>query len=424
MRVLPADYVHQYLELGYASTVHGVQGDTATAAHLAVGQHTTAASAYVGMTRGRTANTAHLVAESVDDAREQWVAIFARDRSDLGPAHAAELAAAEAQRYARLRPLEQVLDELRAAWSAEAAAESRLEGARHRRDLLRDIVTLAEARDTDLPPLRRAYDDARIAAQSSAATLSRLERVVATHADRRAAVLTDAWDAQRQPARDAARVVRDGAGRFGQRRAAVRQARAELDAWSAQWRPYLPAIPRDFDQVVAFAGWFDDTPRHHETLRVHARETTEQADPDYLAARAAAQHADEAKTAAWSSLRHVEQHYSIALQHYGSLGNIDNPAERLADTEAAIATDETTLTAARARISAVQAEPTLRAQSADVVELARADWQADRDHATATRHLRWAAQADRERPSIGPGGAGRGGEIEIRHDAPGRGVSR
>ncbi|MGH8862621.1 MAG: MobF family relaxase, partial [Jatrophihabitantaceae bacterium] len=87
-RVLPAGYLRQHAELGYATTVHGVQGETATAAHLVVGEHTSAASAYVGMTRGRAANTAHLIAESVEDARMQWVAVFARDRADLGPAHA------------------------------------------------------------------------------------------------------------------------------------------------------------------------------------------------------------------------------------------------------------------------------------------------------------------------------------------------
>ena len=45
------------------------------------------------MTRGRTANTAHLVAADLAEAREQWIAVFGRDRADLGPGHAAELAA-------------------------------------------------------------------------------------------------------------------------------------------------------------------------------------------------------------------------------------------------------------------------------------------------------------------------------------------
>ena len=72
------------------------------------------------MTRGRQTNIAHLVADSVDDAREQWIAVFARDRADLGPAHAAERAAAEAARYAQHRPVELALWERRRAWRDEA----------------------------------------------------------------------------------------------------------------------------------------------------------------------------------------------------------------------------------------------------------------------------------------------------------------
>ena len=59
------------------------------------------------MTRGRAANTTHLVAADTAEAREQWIAVFGRDRADLGPGHAAELAAREAARYAPLRPLDQ-----------------------------------------------------------------------------------------------------------------------------------------------------------------------------------------------------------------------------------------------------------------------------------------------------------------------------
>jgi exodeoxyribonuclease V alpha subunit len=108
VRVLPADYVTDHVELAYASTVHGVQGDTVPAAHVVIGDQTGAASAYVGMTRGRTANTAHLVAADTADAREQWIAVFGRDRADLGPGHAAKLAAREAAHYSELRPADQL----------------------------------------------------------------------------------------------------------------------------------------------------------------------------------------------------------------------------------------------------------------------------------------------------------------------------
>jgi exodeoxyribonuclease V alpha subunit len=98
VRVLPADYVTQHVELAYASTAYGVQGDTVPAAHVVIGDQTGAASAYVGMTRGRLSNTAHLVAADMAEARAQWIAVFGRDRADLGPGHAAQLATREAAR--------------------------------------------------------------------------------------------------------------------------------------------------------------------------------------------------------------------------------------------------------------------------------------------------------------------------------------
>ncbi|MCU1671778.1 MAG: TrwC relaxase, partial [Blastococcus sp.] len=39
-----------------------------------------------------------LVAADAAEARAQWIAVFGRDRADLGPGHAAELAAREATR--------------------------------------------------------------------------------------------------------------------------------------------------------------------------------------------------------------------------------------------------------------------------------------------------------------------------------------
>lgn len=99
-RSLPAGYVREQVELAYVTTVYGAQGETTSQAHLALGEHTGAASAYVAMTRGRDNNTAHLVADTLEDARRQWVDTFSRDRADLGPSHAAALAAEEAAKYA------------------------------------------------------------------------------------------------------------------------------------------------------------------------------------------------------------------------------------------------------------------------------------------------------------------------------------
>ncbi|MFC5728775.1 MULTISPECIES: hypothetical protein [Nocardioides] len=84
-REIPAEYATRFVELAYATTVHGAQGETVEAAHVALGDTTGAAAAYVAMTRGRESNTAHLVAETLEDARKQWVDVFSRDRADLGP---------------------------------------------------------------------------------------------------------------------------------------------------------------------------------------------------------------------------------------------------------------------------------------------------------------------------------------------------
>ena len=68
-RMLPLAYVAEHVELAYASTAYGAQGETTEHAHLLLREHTGAAAAYVAMTRGREPNTAHLVADDLADAR-------------------------------------------------------------------------------------------------------------------------------------------------------------------------------------------------------------------------------------------------------------------------------------------------------------------------------------------------------------------
>ncbi|WP_017934509.1 MobF family relaxase [Nocardioides sp. Iso805N] len=98
-REIPAAYATRFVELAFATTIHGAQGETVDHALVAIEDTTTAAGAYVAMTRGRHDNTAHLVADNLDQAREQWINVFSRDRADLGPAHARALAAAAIDTY-------------------------------------------------------------------------------------------------------------------------------------------------------------------------------------------------------------------------------------------------------------------------------------------------------------------------------------
>ena len=61
---LPAEYVQNNVELGYASTIHRAQGMTADTAHVLADSSTSRELAYVGLTRGKEAN--HLYVETED----------------------------------------------------------------------------------------------------------------------------------------------------------------------------------------------------------------------------------------------------------------------------------------------------------------------------------------------------------------------
>ncbi|GAA3242489.1 hypothetical protein GCM10017691_46620 [Pseudonocardia petroleophila] len=69
--VLPAGYVSEHLSLGYASTVHAAQGVTVDTSHSVITSRTGPAALYVGMSRGRDANTAHVATVTVvEDAAQ------------------------------------------------------------------------------------------------------------------------------------------------------------------------------------------------------------------------------------------------------------------------------------------------------------------------------------------------------------------
>ena len=81
---MPSDYVRDHVQLAYASTEHGAQGDTADRANTLATNATTGRGLYVGMTRGRNQNLA-LVADSDDLAHAISVleAAIALDRADI-----------------------------------------------------------------------------------------------------------------------------------------------------------------------------------------------------------------------------------------------------------------------------------------------------------------------------------------------------
>ncbi|NOJ61643.1 MobF family relaxase [Arthrobacter sp. 260] len=65
--VLPASYVAEHVDLGYAVTAHQAQGVTVDTAHMLVEPTTTRENLYVAMTRGRHSNTAYVALDRADD---------------------------------------------------------------------------------------------------------------------------------------------------------------------------------------------------------------------------------------------------------------------------------------------------------------------------------------------------------------------
>lgn len=66
--LLPADYVAEHVDLGYAVTSFRAQGLTTDTAHVLVDASLTRESLYVAMTRGRDANIAYVAVDKPDDS--------------------------------------------------------------------------------------------------------------------------------------------------------------------------------------------------------------------------------------------------------------------------------------------------------------------------------------------------------------------
>lgn len=65
--VLPAEYVAEHVDLGYAVTGHGAQGVTVDTAHAVVTPETTRENLYVALTRGSQSNIAYVATDRPDE---------------------------------------------------------------------------------------------------------------------------------------------------------------------------------------------------------------------------------------------------------------------------------------------------------------------------------------------------------------------
>jgi hypothetical protein len=244
------------------------------------------------MTRGRHNNVAHLVAAEAEDAREQWIAAFARDRADLGPDAAAAAAARAAAGYTRPRPLAGVLAELRSAWSQQLTAHWQLERLQERLEHVRVEAAWQGHCRQALAPFEVTLGTARRAAEQADRAAAGSAAVLTTRAEQHAARLRQAWDSEMSAADLASVTIAAGPGRLGIHRGRVCDAHDHLDAWTARWAPMLTDSNVDTARLrQAPAAYRSTVEQIADALQAHARRLAAADHPEHAARLRAAEQA-------------------------------------------------------------------------------------------------------------------------------------
>lgn len=405
VREVPGWYVATRVELAYATTVYGAQGETTGTGHLLLSEATSGSAAYVGMTRGRDHNVAHLVATDLDEARAIWCGVMGRDRADLGPAHAAKRVVEEMERYAPQRPREVVLDRLRGAWTRRAdLTERAADLARHQADI--EAVLAIRARHD--PHLRQLHEEVRATAARSNAAAGALKALEATMASEQRDLLGDLldhWHREHLDAYQAAAVLRTGPGRpgrfgpFGQNRRQIRDARDTLTSWAQRWRPILPdlatepeAVRRDLDAPPealrgeclrqAFAGT--------------ARQTVAQAHPEAEPLRTEAATTQQAAEEALGALTTLHTRLGEQLRPYRwARARADALPRALAEIRGDLEAIEPVLEEARQEVERLRHAPEIRSLLPGQLDTEHDRWQADRTAAQEAERAAVAQAAER-----------------------------
>ena len=406
LRTVPAGYARAHVELAYATTVYGAQGETTGTGHLLLGEHTSAASAYVAMTRGRDNNVAHLVAEDPDDARRQWEQVFGRDRADLGPAAAAEQAAEDIERFGTqqpTRPLDDVLTDLWAAWTRQADLHEHHQRLAGERDALQQVAAI-QARYT--PDRERLHRDEVEAMRGWLEARQRVVDLEASLTSETADLQTRVWGAWRQElaqAQRAAEVVREGAGRLGQHRRQVRDAGADLTAFAARWHPAVPDLATDPADLATQVMWLHGR-RVEEPLNALVARTVADAHPDTDQIREAERDAHTAYGRTKRSRTHLDEAMYAELRPYGQAAQTRDADSRLTTVEDPLAGAQHVLGTATAQVDALQREPAVRALPRAGVDGERERWAADRQarKEAATREAKQRRQRQQETQRIEP----------------------
>jgi exodeoxyribonuclease V alpha subunit len=254
---LDADYLAAHTQLSYATTDYGNQGVTTDRAVTWVGEATTGGGLYVGATRGRYDNTVHLVADDIDDARVQLVAAAGRDRADRGLDVARARAEADAVSSVVAGPAPPAVGGRHVEavglryepehWRTKAELDAAATAAHARLAALRPPTNRPVMADAVRERDNRTDRDAATAARQQAGW--HRGEAARIHADRDR--LAQQATVEFLAARDDARVIQAGPGRFGRKAGQVDAAQTRRAETARRWAdPQLPG-----------AQWTDETVR-------------------------------------------------------------------------------------------------------------------------------------------------------------------
>ncbi len=415
LRTVPAGYAREHVELAYATTIYGAQGETTGTGHLILGEHTSAASAYVAMTRGRNHNVAHLVAENLEDARRQWEEVFGRDRADLGPTAAAEQAAEDIERFGTqqpTRPLDEVVGDLWAAWTRQADLHEHHQRLAGERDALQQVAAIHARYTPAGERLRSDEIDARGRWLEARQQVHELDAALTSET---ADLQTRVWGAWRQElsqTQRAAEVLRQGAGRLGQslgrHRRQVRDAGAELTAFAARWHPAVPDLATDPAALATQVRWLQGR-RVEDPINAFVARTVADAHPDADQIRETERGAYAAYEQAERSRTRLDEAMYAELRPFGQTAHTRDPGGRLPAIADQLAGAERDLRTTAARVDALQREPAVRALPHAAADGERDRWAADRaaGQEAASRETKQRRQRQQETRRIEPTPPGR-----------------
>ncbi|WP_460792992.1 MobF family relaxase [Nocardioides maradonensis] len=374
VREVPAWYVASRVELAYATTVYGAQGETTTVGHLLITDTTSGSAAYVSMTRGRDDNIAHLVADTPEQAKATWIRVMGRDRADLGPTHAATQAADEMERYAPQRPRHLVLAQLHKAWTRQADL------ARERDDLetfRHHATAVLTIRAAHAPKITKLREDARAAHHHAHQTRNQLKALAAGMAREEhdlVANLLDAWQHDQREAVTAAATVRNGAGRLGQRRRHVHDAQDHLDQWTQRWQHLMPDTTEHPEQQLLNLS----ADQARKVVAEHARDQVTHTHPEATQARSVAATADSLLEAAEANLNTVYDKLDAELAPHRRVARLRNLTTALTDAERRLDQLGLELDRVDNTVAALQRSPEIRSLPRDDLQAEHDQWQLTR----------------------------------------------